>query len=168
MANRINLDAVCSHLVTRLTTLLTPAAPTGLGLARVQYGDLTYYPAEVLASLTAILPAIFIKPATWTTVRGPAIKSYTTTQRYRLVYVRKFETTEAVVQIKAQAGQLICETLIDEYNLPNLVISGTTVIMTRMPEGDLQQPEDLVVAVGVGANVTALSVEFEVELDANA
>ena len=159
MPARFHANEILDRIVSLYKTAFEPAQPTGLGLKTCTKGGVEFYLTS--PTLTSDVPAIFVKPAPTTEIEVVTTPlGYEMRYRHRIVYVRKFTTTERVTHEMVADTIRIAELLIDYWELNALALTNGQIVRSQPVAIEWEPEEDLAVAA-VNRELVATAILFD-------
>lgn len=154
---RLHINEILDELLSLMETNLK----TSLNLQGVYRGGLEWLPPN---DLTSMVNGIWIKPSLTTdiaTVQMP--KALQMTYRFRIVLVRRMDLTNNVLKTKTDDAESIVEMIYDNFQLPNLSLTGGQVLWC-LPISIEWEPEEDSFTAALSADLTATAFLIEVQV----
>lgn len=160
MAKRIHANEILDGIA----ALCKLHLETPLSLQAIIRGSIEWFPNQ---SLLPLVNGIFLhlEPAIEVT-RVQMPKDLQFLYAVRLVYVRRNAENEDINRKKIDEITLIAETIIDNYNLPDVSLENGQILWCFPRNIETEPPEDFI-AADVAADLSAVAFNLEVVVRTN-
>jgi len=150
-----------------MIALIESNLKVSMGLKIYQFGGLEYLSTP--ANIANFCPAVFVKPITIDNTFKELAQSYRMIYTFRIVYVRKYNTTEAVVKLKVQDMTKFAELFLEKMDLDSLSLTNGAIEYSLVEKIEYEPPEDdFIYAVNAQLSAGALVYTISVLTEHNA